>query len=495
MAAEGMGEGKSGLPEEVEKFIVFFRMHLTEGNVSQIQSIYEVSFQKLTERYFKSSPWPAVGTIAPLVENDEVFLMLYRELFYRHIHSKLHPTLQQQFDSWENYCNLFNHLLRPDATPLELPMVWLWDMVDEFVYQFQCFCHYRGKSKSRTAEEKQMMKSHQKVWDVAAVISYLSTLAEKVDSSRVVQIYKPDAVDESKFSTLQLLGYFSLISLARVHVLLGDYHTAMQIVEPIEPPRKGLYQKILSAHVTLLYLVGFCLMMMQRFRDAIRLFSIGVGRSKQFSNRPNHDHVPKTCERMYALIAICVSLSPQRLEEGVDNVLREKFADKLARVQQGHEATYEELFSISCPKFVVVAPDADDPVDFAQHAFKLQLKLFMKIVSQFSLIPVLRSYLKLYTSIPIAKLADYLEMKEEDVYTHLISWKNHRMQWQSGSGARGETGEIHFWITNDMVHVRAPKTHRRQADYFIAQITKLEGIMNESNTPSHQSRSRGSEGR
>jgi len=412
-----------------------------------------------------------------------VFLMLYRELFFRHIHSKLQPTLQQQFDSWENYCNLFNHLLRPSSTPLELPMIWLWDMVDEFVYQFQTFCHYRGKSKSRSVEEKQMIKSHQKVWDVTMVIFYLSSLAEKVDPSKVSQIYKSDG-EESDFSTPQLLGYFSLISLARVHVLLGDYHTALQIIEPIDPPRKGLYQKILSAHITLLYLVGFCLMMMQRFREAARSFFIGTSRSKHFSNRPNHDHVPKTCERMYALIAICVSLSPQRMEDVIENVMREKYSDKMARMSAGQDSIYEELFSISCPKFVVVAPDADDSVDFAQDAFKLQLKQFMKIVSQFSLIPVLRSYLKLYTSIPIAKLADYLEMKEEDLYAHLISWKNHKTQ-----SARGETGDIYFWITNDMVHVRAPKTHRRHTDHFINQITRLESIMNES-TISHQARSK-----
>lgn len=66
------------------------------------------------------------------------FLLLYKELYYRHIYSKLQPTLEQRMESWLNYCDIFNLLLSVD-TPLalELPNQWLWDMIDEFIYQFQ----------------------------------------------------------------------------------------------------------------------------------------------------------------------------------------------------------------------------------------------------------------------------------------------------------------------------------------------------------------------
>lgn len=42
---------------------------------------------------------------------DQVFLTLYRELFYRHIYAHLTPTLEQRFHSYENYCDLFNYIL------------------------------------------------------------------------------------------------------------------------------------------------------------------------------------------------------------------------------------------------------------------------------------------------------------------------------------------------------------------------------------------------
>lgn len=81
------------------------------------------------------------------------------------------PTLDQRFESYYNYCNLFNYILSKffrnysrvspshislqrirsfektfdfstDAdgpAPLELPNQWLWDIIDEFIYQVGCF--------------------------------------------------------------------------------------------------------------------------------------------------------------------------------------------------------------------------------------------------------------------------------------------------------------------------------------------------------------------
>jgi hypothetical protein len=38
----------------------------------------EGSFQKLSERFYKSSPWPSVELIADVVDHDHVFCLLYK---------------------------------------------------------------------------------------------------------------------------------------------------------------------------------------------------------------------------------------------------------------------------------------------------------------------------------------------------------------------------------------------------------------------------------
>lgn len=40
---------------------------------------------------------------------------------------------------------------------LQLPEQWLWDIIDEFIYQFQVFCSWRSKVKSKTDDEITML--------------------------------------------------------------------------------------------------------------------------------------------------------------------------------------------------------------------------------------------------------------------------------------------------------------------------------------------------
>ncbi|PNI48998.1 EIF3L isoform 14, partial [Pan troglodytes] len=119
------------IPEVIKNFIQYFHKTVSDlidqkvyelqasrvssdvidQKVYEIQDIYENSWTKLTERFFKNTPWPEAEAIAPQVGNDAVFLILYKELYYRHIYAKVSggPSLEQRFESYYNYCNLFNY--------------------------------------------------------------------------------------------------------------------------------------------------------------------------------------------------------------------------------------------------------------------------------------------------------------------------------------------------------------------------------------------------
>ena len=49
--------------------------------------------------------------IADQYDADQLFLILYRELYYRHVYSRLQPDIDDRFHSYENSCELFNYLL------------------------------------------------------------------------------------------------------------------------------------------------------------------------------------------------------------------------------------------------------------------------------------------------------------------------------------------------------------------------------------------------
>lgn len=45
------------------------------------------------------------------IGTDQLFLTLYRELYFRHVYAKLEPNVDDRFQSYENICELFNLLL------------------------------------------------------------------------------------------------------------------------------------------------------------------------------------------------------------------------------------------------------------------------------------------------------------------------------------------------------------------------------------------------
>jgi len=72
-------------------------------------------FNRLTEKFFQKVPWPEAEAIAPIVNNDPQFMILYRELYYRHIYARLTPTIEHRFGSYDVPLSLSLYLRRTTA--------------------------------------------------------------------------------------------------------------------------------------------------------------------------------------------------------------------------------------------------------------------------------------------------------------------------------------------------------------------------------------------
>jgi len=479
------------MPDVIRSFVVYFQKNLRDRNVYEVHSIYENSFNKLTDRYYKNSSWPPAEVISPLVDGDQQFLLLYKELFYRHVYAKLQPTLEQRFESWANYCDIFNLLLSDSPVALELPNQWLWDIIDEFIYQFQAFCQFRSRAKNKTEEELQMLKDAPQAWNVNKVLYYLHALVDKSCIVAQLQGESPDSPFASS-ALYKMVGYFALVGLLRVQCLLGDYRLALSIIAPIDLSKKGLFTRVTACHISVFYYVGFAYLMMRRYADATKTFSsilFYIGRTKQYHTRSyQYDQILKKNEQMYALLAITLSMSPQHtVDENLQSTLREKFGERMARMQANNMdmGAYEDLFSFACPKFISPAPPKYDdlPANYnAQEAYKLQLRLFLQEVSQQKLLPTIRSFLKLYTTIGIPKLAALLEADEGTFREHLqcLKHKAHSLVWTGGeplSGQWASCADVEFYVDDEMAHVADFSTTRRHMDFFVKQINKLEEII------------------
>ncbi|XP_049850278.1 eukaryotic translation initiation factor 3 subunit L-like [Schistocerca gregaria] len=496
------------ISDAVKSFLIAFADHIREQNIPLINSAYESGWSKITERYYKQAEWPSPDDVSVLV-NDEIFILLYKEMYYRHLfaNQKLHQglTLEHRIASWKNYTEIFDFLLQRETSPeIDLPLQWVWDMIDEFIYQFQEFHQYRRnkyRSKSDTSV-RQQFHSNWEVWNVRAVLQYLTDFKTKSNIVQVLNHGNNSNFNSSNSSStttfFELLpiylqfGYFSLIGLLRVHCLIGDYYSALMSVMPIQFDKKNPYF-ITFAYVTLYYYTGFAYMMIRQFADAIRTFSHII----LYISKPKQTHIKshqledsrKKNERMYSLLAILVSFCPQRIDEYVKTVLKENFSEKMVHMQRGDISVVEELFIFGCPKFITPVVDPDDfALAIGQDMLKTQVRIFINEIKQQSLLPAIRSYLKLYKTIEIAKLSNLLERKvDEDVLQKNLLCYNHKTKSISHVSGQNRIlagkvtaySDITFYIEKDVIRTFDTKAPRRYAEYFTRQINKFDDLITE----------------
>jgi translation initiation factor 3 subunit L len=403
-------------------------------------------------------------------------------------------TLETKFASYDNYCSLFHYILNSDGpVDLEVPnYYWAWDVIDEFIYQFESFCRYRNRvaREKPTEEEATVLRENPNTWGCYSVLNVLYSLIQRSQINEQLAAQKrnedPMAVagEYGNRPLYRMLGYFSIIGLLRVHCLLGDFSLALKTLDDIEMNKKAMFARVMAAHLNTYYYVGFSYMMMRRYADAVRMFShilVYVSRTKNFQKGSNsYDAIAKKTEQMYALIAMCVSFSPVRLDDTIHTALREKYGEKFARLQRGGlEALplYEELFKASAPKFISpTPPDFDNPslnIDPLDH----HLAIFMDEVKNTLYNPTVKSYLKLYSTMDLKKLAGFLEVQPEELRIWLLVNKQRSRQIRNSEGGllEGElvnNSELDYAIEGDLIHISEAKQGRRLVDWYLRNLAR-----------------------
>ncbi|ODV94052.1 hypothetical protein PACTADRAFT_50945 [Pachysolen tannophilus NRRL Y-2460] len=455
----------SKIPDVIVKFINLWHKAFLTNNSYLLYGCYSNNLNKVFDKFYKNTSYPSPIEIAPIVNNDQIFIILYSECYYRHIYAKLSPSLEVRTSSFNNYCNLFNLILNNPSGPVsfELPNKWLWDIVDEFIYQFNQFQVYKSKllNKSNHSQDEilelEYLQDNQEVWSTYSVLNALYSLVGRsnmVDQLKLMRLGKNISKEISgEYGSLPLyknLGYFSIIGLLRIHTILGDYTLALKTIEHIELNKKAFFTKIPGCHFTTYYYVGFCFMMMNRYQDAIKSFQhilLYISRTKNLYNKMgnSYDIITKKSEQMFALLTICISLCPTRLDDILHQQLKEKFGDQLQKITRPENKdlildTFEELFKFGAPRFIdsnisltnkfdhSISNNANfDPLLKHWKIFKLSI---LKNLNT----PNLKFYLNLYSSLELTKLLKLMDLRsEQELNELLLSFKlnNRQLKLQS----------------------------------------------------------------
>jgi len=513
------------LPEAVKDFV--FDLHdATRRSLipSEQHSLYTGTFREVTQKYFATSAWPAAEAIAPECDNDTLFIALYNELALRHLQSTTRPTVRDRVDGWHAYRTLFDAILneapkeeegadgKPPREQLYLGPEWCFDVLHEFLYQFQGFCQFRttayanaakaanGESSGNTNQAGlETLSQNRDAWAVETVLYYLHRLAAV-------------GTQKNASSTYRFLAYFAAVTLSRLECLLGDYRASVSALDMLRDPDakpvavgdemktpEELVNGVFPARLSLAYHAGVSYLMLRRYRDATAALGgiclqIQRGfKTGQLRKIPGSDQFNKLFDRMIALLAILTHICPRAnslLEDSISNVVREKHSNNLSKIEAGEEG-YEDLFVFACPKFVNPAvPDYDQAtapgasaVPHGRDAYKLQVKQFMNEMVVHQTLRKMRSYMSLYTSIEVDKLAAFNDMKVEEFEPWLACFK-HKMRQLESSGGGGDSADskeaagekmgtamdIHYYASNNVVHVDEAEKTRRFETFFMKQI-------------------------
>jgi translation initiation factor 3 subunit L len=325
--------------------------------------------------------------------------------------------------------------------------------------------------------------------------------------------------------------------------LVGDYTGCLHALEPLSTTlhvqdegktlsANQVVTTVFAARVSQAYHAGVSYLMLRRYKDAIRTLGEICSLHGFKTGQLRKDQMGKMYDRMIALLAILTHICPgatgrgssssssssSLLEDSVLRTIRDKHGSTLSKIDAGEEG-YEDLFMYACPKFVLSAiPDYSKPSSKngspKDNAYKQQVTKFQtEMMSQHST-RKLRSYMKLYTSIDVVKLASFHDATEQQATAEsqflptLIAYKHKMKQLECTTGASSESDntttstttkslvqgqigsalDIHYYITTNnsgsgsMVHVDEAEKQRRFENFFMGQIQQNIDILKDVET-------------
>ncbi len=75
------------IPDPVRNFLRNLHRASINGSPVEFSELYDRDWHKYSERFYKQDSWPSPESISSIVDNDYTTLVLYKDLYFRHIYS------------------------------------------------------------------------------------------------------------------------------------------------------------------------------------------------------------------------------------------------------------------------------------------------------------------------------------------------------------------------------------------------------------------------
>ncbi|CAD8122810.1 unnamed protein product [Paramecium sonneborni] len=308
--------------------------------------LYDTIFNKIyCNTLYKETLFPLAETLEEAFndEFDSITKLLYNESCYRHIFQSVQQqfNLQTSIESWQNYQLLFVALQQKQNIDLPLPPSWIWDILDEYVYQFYVSSRWRKLLKN---DEKANLNNIQDFWNLEDMLKTLETFYNQRNTSFQ--------------TTFQYLAYYSYLAAAKLHVMSGNFTTGYSILSSIQHSDLIIYSKSGGAYQSLFSYTGFCFLLNKEYKKANLTLTLIVNyfnKYKQlYTKSYQYDSLIKQHEKILALLAVTSLFYPE-IEDNIITLLKEsrnKLFEKYEKMLKYDQQIIGEVFLQSCPKII-----------------------------------------------------------------------------------------------------------------------------------------------
>lgn len=361
---------------------------------------------------------------------------------------------------------------------------WVCDIVQEFVYQFQGFCQYRSQAASLTSDAIKVLEANRDVWNLPEVVSILKKLIRASKNSSTGGKNTP--FNAGPF--IAQFGYFATIELARLECLTGDFTASLSTISTIKlSDRSELFVQLPLCHFNVFYHAGVSNLLLRKFSTAADVLSeiiLHVSRVLKpgavGSLRAGlQTQLQRALDKAVALTAIATFLSPgHRLDDQVKEIVDAKYSDKIQKLHNAEslQKVFTDLFDFSTPKFISPSvPDYSVAANTKQDVINHIFASFLTEVEQHQAFFKLKSFLGMYASIELDKLARFNDIAESDLVCQLISAKNKSVQQRAVSSS-SQRGDVHYFVDAGAVIIDSSSAKselsKAQERFFVAGVRK-----------------------
>ena len=421
------------LKEVVSEFLGQFNEDYKTGKTDNLAFLTDFAFHRLSDEAFRDKAWPSLEGIDESLRLHDHTRLLYQELQHRHAFSRLQNSVDVglRCQAWADYLQLFKALGAEEATlhECELPPKWVWEILDESLYQFHNFCFFLARLKK---EDPLMAELQHRRLDLPTFSAFESALKDLVKRTGV-QAASGDLQLEEKPRTRHFFGYFGYLALIKLYISHGYVAEAFALIQKISAQIiSKIYRRSWGTLISLFYYSGVTYLLSGEILKSTRLLEkccAFFARYKHFLSKSlQADKYSRLVERATMLLAICLSFNKIETEDSVSKAIAEKHSEKFSKLLKYDQQTFEETFTQGCCKITKPLLRAEDLEAYVGQEASVDLipghvHKFLGELNKYRILNGVESVLLIYSRLSLSKLAKVLGLIEGQVEQYLQEYE------------------------------------------------------------------------